>query len=65
MKLPTLKIGQLIITPKMLFSIAFAFFIVGLGIGATVASNGNSLIALLFCSIISVFIIIYTFFKMK
>jgi hypothetical protein len=61
MKLRTLKIGQVIITPKMSLSLIGAFLILGVGIGATVASSNNSKLALLICSIISIIIVAKTF----
>jgi len=63
MKLKSLKIGQVIITPKMLLSLIGAFLILGMGIGATSASPNNSKFALLVCTIISLVIVVYTFLK--
>ena len=63
MKLRTLKIGHVIITPKMLLSLICAFFVQGVGIGATVASTNNSKYALLMCTVISAIIVVYTFSK--
>lgn len=65
MKLRPIKIGQVFITPKMLFAIIGAFFILGIGIGVTVASPENSKFALLGCAIISIAIVVYTFSKNK
>mgnify|MGYP001600471582 CR=1 FL=1 len=63
MKLKSLKIGQVIITPKMLLSLIGAFLILGMGIGATAALPNNSKLALLVCTIISLVIVAYTFLK--
>jgi len=63
MKLRTLKIGQVIITPKMSLSLIGALLVLGMGIGATAASYNNSQFALLICLIISVTIIAKTFYK--
>ena len=64
-KLKPLKIGQVIITPKMLISLIVALFILGIGIGVTVASPNNSQFTLFICSIISIILIVYTFLKNK
>lgn len=63
MKLKSIKIGQLTITPKMLLSLIGALFIQGMGIGAAAASTNNSKLALLVCTIISIVIVFYTFSK--
>lgn len=63
MKLKPLKIGQVIITPKMLIALIVALFILGIGIGVTVASMDNSKSTLLICTIISIVIVVYTFSK--
>ena len=65
MKLRTLKIGKLIITPKMLSVFIFACFIQGIGIGASVASPNNSQFALVSCSIISLIILLSSFSRKK
>ena len=65
MKLETLKIGQVIITPKMSLLLIGAFLVLGMGIRATVASSNNSQFALLICSIVSVIIIVKTFINIK
>jgi hypothetical protein len=65
MKLKPLRIRQLIITPKILLSLIGAFLILGMGIGATAASPNNSQFTLLFCSIISLIIVVKTFVNVK
>jgi hypothetical protein len=65
MKLRSLKIGSLIISPKMLMAIMAAFFIAGIGIGVTVVSPGSSKLALLMCSILSIGILSYALSKGK
>jgi membrane protein implicated in regulation of membrane protease activity len=65
MKLKPLKIGQVIITPKMLIALIGAIFILGIGIGVTLVSKDNSKFALFICIIISVAIVVYTFSKGK
>jgi hypothetical protein len=59
MKLKPLKIGQVTITPKMLLALIGALFILGVGIGVTVASASNSKFALLICTIVSLLIVVY------
>lgn len=63
MKLRDLKIGQLTISARMLFSIISALFILGIGIGATVASPSSSKFTLFICSIVSLVILAYAFSK--
>jgi hypothetical protein len=60
-----IKIGDLIITPKVFFGILFALFIIGLGIGSSVASGGESKFALLICAIISIAVIVRYLIKLK
>ncbi len=63
MKLRPLKIGQVVITPKILVALIGAFLVLGIGIGVTVASPNNSQFALFVCTIISIIIVAYTFLK--
>jgi hypothetical protein len=65
MKLKPLNIGQVIITPKMLIALTGAFFILGIGIGVTVALPDHSKLALFICTNISIAIVVYTFSKNK
>ena len=65
MKLISLKIGQITITTNMLISLVGALFILGIGIGVTVASPNNSKFALFICAIISIAIVAITFLKNK
>lgn len=69
MKLKTLKIEQFNVTPKMLIAFIGALFILGIGIGATVASPNTSkfalFICLIVCLIVSITIVLYTFLKIK
>lgn len=63
MKLKPFKVGQLTVIPRMQLLLIAALFILGLGIGATAASPNASKIALLFCCIVSLFLILYAFLK--
>ncbi|WP_343913775.1 hypothetical protein [Aquimarina litoralis] len=65
MKLKSLKVGSVIITPKILISTFGALFILGMGIGATVPSSNNSKFALFICTLISSIKIMYAFSKPK
>jgi hypothetical protein len=63
MKLRPIKIGQLTISPKRYLAIAGAFLILGIGIGATIASQSDSKFALFFCTILSIGIVLFSFLK--
>ncbi|WP_130963677.1 hypothetical protein [Hyunsoonleella flava] len=63
MQLKPIKIGKLIISPKKFLALLGAIFIVGIGIGVTVASKNNSKFPIIFCTIIAVAIIATTFFR--
>lgn len=57
MKQKSFRIGGLEIKSDTLAYIIFALFVVGIGIGATVASKGSSFFALGVCSLIAIVII--------
>jgi hypothetical protein len=67
MKLRTLKIGPMKITPKMLKLYMGSLFIQGMGIGLAVASTGDSNstyspnLFILVCTIISIIMVFYAF----
>jgi hypothetical protein len=63
MKSRPLKIGQVIVTTKMLTALLGALFILGVGIGVTVASPDNSKFALFICAIISLVVVVFAFSK--
>lgn len=63
MKLRPLKIGDLTLRPKMYLSLSGALLIFGMGVGVTVASPGNSKFALILCSLISLAIVFFVFFR--
>ena len=65
MKLKTYKIGQAIITPKMLKLYIGALFVQGMGIGFAVACTEDAtpksspVLFILVCSIISIIMVMY------
>lgn len=63
MKWKPIKIGQLTLTPKMQLGLIGAIFIIGAGIGSTVASSNNSKFGLYSCLVIAFVILVFTFRK--